>query len=129
MSVALPRKELAATLLAIIEKQPNKELAAQQIAAYLLQTGRVKELDLLVRDMEKQQSHKDGTLEITATSAFDLPKSTQAAIESLFNAKKKVLHQKTDPSLVGGVRVRAQDQVIDLSVRTRLQRLKNSVKV
>ncbi|CAN5665923.1 hypothetical protein BH23PAT2_BH23PAT2_00600 [soil metagenome] len=128
MSLALSRKELASTLLAIIDKQPDKALASRQIAAYLLQMGRVKELDLLVRDMEKQQLDKDGILEITATSAFDLPEGTKAAIESLFLAKKKVLHQHKDVSLVGGVRVRAQDQVLDLSVRTRLQRLKNSVK-
>jgi F-type H+-transporting ATPase subunit delta len=129
VSVALPRKELASTLLAIIDKQPDKALASRQIAAYLLQTGRVKELDLLVRDMEKQQLDKHGILEITASSAFELPERTKAAIESLFSAKKNVLHVHKDATLIGGVRVRAQDQVLDLSVRTRLQRLKNSVKV
>jgi len=68
-----------------------------------------------------------GRLQATATSAVTLTKPQQEQLRrrlrDLFE-KDVVLEARVDDSIIGGVVVRIGDQVIDGSVRTKLQRLK-----
>jgi F-type H+-transporting ATPase subunit delta len=122
---AVSRKDIAEAILARAEEVDTAELA-RQVAAYLLAEGRAKEIDLLARDIEQLAYRQTGTLEVRAESAHELTDTVAAAVKALFTAKQIVLHQDVNPSLIGGVRVQAQDQVLDLSVRTRLRQLRNS---
>ena len=124
-SQAVSRKDIASAILARAGEVDAAELA-RQVAAYLLAEGRAQDIDLLVRDIEQMAYQQSGTLEVRAESAHELTDAVASTIKALFSAKQIVLHQETNPSLIGGVRVQAQDQVLDLSVRTRLRQLRNS---
>ncbi len=129
MSTSLPRKELAQALLDIVASSSDAPKVIDQIAAYLVTEGRAAELDALLRDMEDIQLAKNGLQEVQTTSAQTLSADVKRAIESLFDAEHVRLHESIDDQLVGGVRVRSKDTVMDLSIRTQLNRLKHSVKV
>ncbi len=124
-----PRKQLVAALLQLAEQQRDPKVLAQKIAAYLISEGRVNEIDLLARDIERLQYQATGTLEIHAVSARTLSSNVKQAIIGLFAAKNIILHEDIEQDLIGGVRVRAQDQVLDLSVRTRLRHLRQDTKI
>ncbi len=117
------RKQLAEILYDQTKSADPKQLA-DSVAAYLIEERRAKEVNALLRDLEALRLGRDGTLEIDVTSARPLHESTRAAIEALFEAKQVIIHEQHDPSILGGVKVRAHDKQLDYSVRTRLQRLK-----
>ena len=128
MSVPVSRKELAIALLEVAQTEKDTQQLAKKIAAYLISEGRAGEIELLARDLERLQHENSGLLEIRVESAHELNDAVRRTIESLFEAKQKVVHESVHKDIIGGVRVRAQDQILDLSVRTRLRQLKQRVK-
>jgi|GEM_PF-1112966 ATP synthase F1 delta subunit len=129
MSASLSRKDLAQALLDIVVASDDTTKTIDQIAAYLVTEGRAAELDALLRDMEDIQLATNDLQEVQTSSAHSLSADVKRAIESLFDAEHVRLHESIDKQLVGGVRVRSKDTVMDLSIRTQLNRLKHSVKV
>ncbi len=129
MSSQVSRKQLAEAVVALASKSTDAKDLARSIAAYLIDEGRLGEIDSLIRELEFTVNRQTGQLEVHATSAHELTDSVRKAIEGLFMAKHITLHEEIDPGIIGGVRVRAHDQVLDLSVRTRLRQLKGSIKV
>lgn len=68
----------------------------------------------------------EGTIEAEVRSAFPLNKEAETALaETLEKILKRKIHFQVaeDPSLIGGVVIRAGDTVIDASVRGQLQKL------
>lgn len=118
------RKELALALQKLLETSKDSKQLATAIAAYLLETRQTKDAAAILRDLEAVRFDKKGVLEIRVTSAHRLSESTIKSIKALFDAQHIIIHEEQDPSLLGGVKVRAHDKRIDYSVRTRLQRLK-----
>ncbi len=72
-----------------------------------------------------------GVVRASVTSASPLTKTTITALEKqvkkLTGAKKVVLDTAVDASLIGGIVTRVGDQVLDGSVRTQLDNLRNSL--
>jgi len=118
------RKELVAAIYQLMQTSTDSKHLAQHIAAHLLDQRGTKEVGAILRELESLRLNRDGVLEITATSAHALSAESKAAIKALFDAKQIIMHEQQDPSLLGGVKVRAHDRQVDYSVRTRLQRLK-----
>lgn len=129
MSARLTRQSLAQAVYQLSQQASNQADFARQLAAYLVSEGRVKELDLLLRDLDRLQFRDFGVLEIQTTSARPLSDSIKQTIKSLFPAQTSHIRETQDAGLIGGVRVRAQDQVLDVSVRTKLRQLKQAIKV
>lgn len=100
---------------------------AEAIAAHLLDARQSRELGSLLRDLESVRLKEDGVLEVNVTSARPLSQASKDSIKQLFDGQEVIINEEQDPSLLGGVKVRAHDKQIDTSVRTRLQRLKASV--
>jgi F0F1-type ATP synthase delta subunit len=101
---------------------------AQEVAAYLLDTGRTGQLNSLARDMIKART-LDGLVEVNAVSAHDLTDSVRADIrtqvEKLYpNAKRIIINERHDANVIGGVRLEFPEQQLDLSVRNKLNRFK-----
>lgn len=64
------------------------------------------------------------------TTAVPLDKAEQQQLQGRLSAlvgKRLVLTNKVDPNLIGGMLARVGDKLIDGSLRTRLQRLKESL--
>jgi F-type H+-transporting ATPase subunit delta len=75
---------------------------------------------------EQLKAQQEKTVEVEITSAFELDAAMQeklaTALKSKLSRDVKV-HASVDPTLIGGVLIRAGDTVIDSSVRGRLAKL------
>ncbi len=112
---------------ATLDKGVSKSYA-QEVAAYLLVEGRVDELDSLLRDVQADWAAK-GYVEVLARSAHPLSLETKADIakqvQSLYpDAKKVVVTEVADPSVIGGVQINLANQQLDLSVEAKLNKFK-----
>ncbi len=122
--MAANRKQLIQAVAELLDRSSNQKRTAQAIAAYLIAERRTVELGTLMRGLEEFRYHADGALEITAYAARSLSPEAKRQIESLFDAKTKLVHEELDEDALGGVRLRALDKVADFSVQARLQKLK-----
>ncbi len=118
------RKDLAQAVYGLMKSGSGRQELAESVAAYLLDNHSSREIGSLLRDIESVQLKQDDILEAQVTSVRPLSPANKQLIENMFDAKKVIIHQTQDPSLIGGVKVRAHDMQVDYSVRTRLQRLK-----
>jgi F-type H+-transporting ATPase subunit delta len=69
-----------------------------------------------------------GLVPVTVTSAVELSDSQRSSLTGALNdilRKQPVIRVRVDPELLGGLVVKIGDRVIDTSVRTRLQSLRN----
>ena len=101
---------------------------AKQVAAYLIDTGRVKELDSLLRDVSADWA-AHGYVEVLARSAHPLTEAAKKDItrqvKSMYPAADKVtVTEVHDESVVGGVRLELANEQLDLSIRSKLNRFK-----
>ena len=98
------------------------------VAGYLLEEGRVDELDSLMRDVLNYRADH-GHVEATVVSAHPITREARAdvldAIKGEYpNAKSFVLNQRVDPSVVGGLRIELANEELDLTVQAKLNTFK-----
>lgn len=98
------------------------------IAGYLLEEGRVSDLDSLMRDVVKYRA-EHGHVEATVVSAFPLERAQynetlDALKDECQGAKSYVLNERIDTDVVGGIRLEMAGEELDLTVRAKLNTLK-----
>ena len=103
--------------------------ASPQVAAFLADTRRTGEADLIVRDTESALAAR-GVVVADIASANELSQDARSAVEAFLktakSASRVALRTHTDPSLIGGVRVDTADERLDATLRARLNKLKTS---
>lgn len=121
----IARKKLAAHVV----NNPSP-LTVRQVAAHLVATGRTRQLELLIRDIEKA-ALQNGRIVVHVTSAHTLSSAQQSNIEKFV----KSLHPGTrhveqihnvDAWHLGGVVVRTPEKVYSASLRLKLDQLKKN---
>lgn len=100
----------------------------KELAAYLLETRRTGEAELIIRDIEAALLSR-GTALVTTVSARELTGEAREAISSLVRSEydgvtQVVLRAQIDPSVIGGVRLELPGQQLDATVRAKLEKLK-----
>lgn len=97
-----------------------------QVAAYLIESRRVNDADLLVRDIETALAEA-GVVIADVASAHDLTATLTDAItryvKQAADAREVHLRTQVDESLIGGIRLRTPDAEYDASVRQQLRKL------
>ena len=126
-----PRHEIAAAIarrsLTTHGVSAVKDLG-DEIAAYLLAERRTSDLESLLRDvMQYRADH--GIVEVIAVSAFALSDKVKADITAEVrtlqpDAKEIIISHRLDSDVVSGVRLEFANQQLDLSVRSKLNKLK-----
>ena len=99
----------------------------RNLLALLVRRGRFEQLPAVAREFGRLYREHAGIVEATVTSAATLDEAEVEALRSrlqTMTGKRIELRQVTDPELLGGVQVRVGDQLIDGSVRGRLERLR-----
>jgi F-type H+-transporting ATPase subunit delta len=125
MNESVQKRKAAAQVIGdMIKAGKSQKHIAQSIAAYLVDSRTTQQLTALMRDVEKYLLAHSNHLEVTAFSAYPLSASAHSKIAALFPDKDIHIHNEIDPSVLGGVVVSAQDDYIDLSVRSQLQHLR-----
>lgn len=101
---------------------------SREIAAYLMSEHRVAELDSIVRDVQGDWAEA-GQVEVIAASAHPLTTAANADIKRQMSrlyptAKRIIITEQRDASVIGGVRLDLADSQLDLSLRSKLNKFK-----
>ena len=100
--------------------------ATKSLAAYLVETKRTREYELVVRDIEAALAQR-GTLVASVASSRDLAEDTKKTITEYLKqrsgAKSVEIRSHVDPYLLGGVRIETPGQRLDTTLRHRLNQL------
>ncbi len=99
----------------------------EQLAAYLHESGRAKEVDLLVRDIENALEER-GVVLAKTSSAFGLDDSTRldvkAMLEKRYDSRNVLIEDVVDPTLLGGIKIRTAGEEFDGSLKRKINRLR-----
>ena len=96
----------------------------------MLRRGRIQELPRLAAEFRRLDDQRQGITHATATSASALTADEVRALTKRLEQEtggRVQLDVEVDPSLLGGLVVRVGDRLIDGSVRSRLERLRNQL--
>ena len=122
-----PRTTIARIIIDKLGNESTKKLS-KDVGAYLLETGRVGELDSLLRDVMQQRADA-GTVEAVAITAHPLNDKVRSDVKTRVKAaypqaKHIIVSEQHDPGIVGGVKIELANQQLDLSIRSKLNRFK-----
>ena len=96
----------------------------------LIEKDRVNILNEILRDFEELYYDHKGLLKVQVTTAFELEEDYK---DRLINRLKEVFKQdvvievSTDPSIVGGLFIKAKDKIIDATVKGKLDKMKDNL--
>lgn len=126
------RTKLAAYVADQLKKGVSADDISEHVAAYLISNGKTAEVNSLMRDVMEARAEKDGVIEVVATSAFPLSDAQKQDIERATkqqypSAREVIIHHNLDKSLVGGINLSLPHSQLDLSIRTKLNRLRAAV--
>jgi F0F1-type ATP synthase delta subunit len=123
MAIRLSRRKMA-TFVAdkLLAGTPAKS-AFKEVAAYLLDTGRTREIELLIRDVEDIMAAR-GTIVADVTTAHPLTNDAKVAIRTLVGAKTLQLRESIDATVLGGLRIDTPGKRFDGTIQRKLMALK-----
>ena len=118
--------EIALAVLQLTNKFSQAK-AAKATAQYLVHERRSSELDAIMREVQKVRCEENGITEVNLTSAFPLSTHVKKALTKFIANNKTITNEVIDKSVLGGVRMETSETQLDLTVRNRLQKLKEGV--
>ncbi len=104
--------------------------AVQNFLHAVLENGRLAALPAVAAQFHALASAAQGVAEATVESAFPLDAAQLAELVDVLEKRferKLTASVTVDQSLIGGVRVTVGDEVLDTSVRARLERMKTQL--
>lgn len=122
--MAFARTELAEIVGEKLLSGDSSRTLAKELAAFLLIENRVSDLESLMRDvMAYRQS--EGVIEAEVASAHPLEQDILRQVRQLIsdkypNAKKIIVHEHIDQSIVGGLTITLANEKLDMSIKSQL---------
>lgn len=123
MTDKLSRQKLA-TYIANQLKAGNSD-ALNQLAAYLVETGRTDEADRIVLSAQ-ELLERDGYVYAEVTTATKLSADMKTKVADLLQATDIEIKETIDPDVLGGIRVKTPSRLFDATIARRLQNLRES---
>lgn len=125
---AIPHVDRLATVDRLLEGRTIP--GVRNLARLLAQRGRFETLPAIAVEYARLLNRRRGIVEAVVTSALPLDAGEIAALRARVEAMTGTgvdLNTVVDPALVGGITVRVGDQLLDASVRGRLERLRTQL--
>jgi len=120
----VPRERLGDAILEIAGDGLSAEV--RNLVSLLATNNRLSTLPEIARLFEEVVIRHQGVRQVQVLSAYDLSEAAQKDLAAMLEKRLEAqveMRVETDPSLIGGVEVRAGDLVIDGSVRGKLHKL------
>ncbi|MGA9981699.1 MAG: ATP synthase F1 subunit delta [Candidatus Sulfotelmatobacter sp.] len=117
-------------LLDVIAQRAGIEKAVRNLVAVLIDHRRVKYLDAVIRQLEKELDARLGFAEAQITSVRELGDSERRSLETQvekLTGKKVRAKFGQDSSLLGGVVVRIGSTIYDGSVKGQLEKIREAI--
>ena len=124
-------RETAASSIAAVAKSMKLDALTTKFLGVLAQNRRLGELTNIIRSFEALASVHRGEATADVSSAHPLDAAQVAALKTKLKAKvgrDVAIKQTVDPSLLGGLIVKIGSQMIDSSIKTRLNTLATAMK-
>jgi F0F1-type ATP synthase delta subunit len=123
----ISRRKLAHHAADRLQRGDKVQVVFDELAAYLLESGRKSEATLVVRDIEAALLEY-GIVVVTAVSARALSAEAKRDIEAFVrtsypHVQQVALRESIDPSVIGGVALHFADKSLDTTVKTKLEKL------
>lgn len=97
----------------------------QEVAAYLIDSRRTRELTLVVRAIEDELAVR-GIVVADVTSAHELSDQERSELKTFVGGSSVWLRETVDPAAIGGVQVSIPGKNMDATVKNKLQALKRA---
>jgi F-type H+-transporting ATPase subunit delta len=123
MASRLSRRKIAAYSADKLLSGISVSDVVKEVAAYLVDTRRTRELELLIRDIEEALATR-GIIVGDVTSAYPLGATLKAEIAKLVGGKSLQLRETIDSTVLGGVRVNIPGKRFDGTIQRKLSALK-----
>lgn len=127
----LSRRAVATYVAEQLTSEADSKKVVLQLAAFLVDTRRTKELSLIIRDIQFYLAEA-GSVSGVITTATALSAETKKAIEKYIKqqtgASTVALDSFIDPSVIGGVKVNIPGRELDATVSRSLTVLKTRFK-
>lgn len=121
------RKDIARVVAGQLEAGLPAEKIAKGLASYLIEQRRSGELESIMRDVAALRHAQNDVIEANVISAFPLTTAVKNEVARLLPAKKVVMNETIDKSVLGGVRIEAGSTLIDATIRRQLETIKQGV--
>jgi F-type H+-transporting ATPase subunit delta len=125
MKDKLSRRKLAQYVADTLVAGVEASVVLREVAAYLIDSGRLRETELVIRAIEDALADR-GIVLARVTTATDLTATLRRDIEEMINARQVTLDTTIDPSVIGGVRIEIPGKVLDATVQRKLLALRQA---
>ncbi len=120
----------AAALVELADGKQKKEIdeLSRRFIEHLGRRGKLRLAAAAITAVEREVRRKSGRVGVRATVAHEDPaleKKLSAALDDAFGKGSYDLSVEIDASLIGGVKIIADDVMIDASIRRRLEKIRH----
>ncbi len=125
----LSNNDIAQSIYLITKDKTGSELkdALGKVVVFLNNKRLLGKTAPILMSLQKIINKKEGIVEVTTKSGKDLsPHAKHELKEELskrYKAKEIILNEKVDKSILGGVRIEVNDEVIDLTLNNKVNKL------
>ena len=123
MAARVSRRKIALYVTQQLLAGAKQKAVMQEVAAFLVDARRTRELDLVIRDIEAELANH-GVVVADVLSAYPLAEELKKEVAGLVGAKDLQLRETIDPSVLGGMRVDMPGARFDGTLRHKLAALK-----
>lgn len=110
-----------------LSKELDQNTFAKNVINFLKKRKLISKSKIILKHLDKIINTEKGLLEVRVTSAYPLTendkKSIAQELKKLYQVKTVLFESKIDMRLVGGFRLEIGEEVIDLSISNKLQKL------
>lgn len=99
---------------------------AKNFTAVLVRDQKLKQADKIIKELIKYSKKKEGVQEIEVTFARKTDDKILEKIKSVFGEKVEATI-KIEPEMLGGVKIKTADRILDAGLLTQLKKLKQSL--
>ena len=131
MARKLSRRSLAKYVATYLADGGAAKTVAPQLAAYLTESKRLKELDLILRDVQfylAEHGHVAGRVSSARELSSETLKAIQDYAAKTTGAKKVSLDRTVDATLLGGFKLELPGRELDNTIARKLTLLKTRYK-
>jgi F0F1-type ATP synthase delta subunit len=119
MQGKISRRKLALFVADAVESRHTLGSVLRDVAAYLVDTKRTREAELLVRAIEDELAQR-GIVVAHVVTARPLERELEQAIKELIDARELHLDSEIDESVIGGVRIETPGKLLDATIKHKL---------
>ena len=101
--------------------------AAKNFLRAVIENGRLTALPEIAAQFRALENARGGTSDAVVYSAFPMDSAALAGVASMLEkhfARKLNIRVEQEPALIGGIRVEVGDEVLDTSVKARLEQMR-----